>query len=88
VFALGLAKFLKNVDLDRLASATDGFSGADIASICQEVKMGMVRAKLKGKAAGVTTDSVLDVLGTRRPSVTAKDLGEYASFLQEYGERK
>ncbi|MCX6770513.1 MAG: AAA family ATPase [Candidatus Micrarchaeota archaeon] len=88
VFALGLAKFLKNVNLDRLAAATDGFSGADIASICQEVKMELVRQKLKGKPTDVTTDSVLDVVGTRRPSITGKDLKEYVSFTQEYGERK
>ena len=88
VFALGLAKFMKNVNLDKLAAATEGYSGADISSICQEVKMDLVRQKLKGKPADVTTASVLDVVGTRRPSVTKKDLAEYISFTQEYGERK
>ena len=88
VFTLGLAKFLKNVNLDALAAATDGYSGADISSICQEVKMELVRQKLKGKPTDVTTESVLDVVGTRRPSVTRKDLTEYVSFTQEYGERK
>jgi len=88
VFAIGLAKFMKNVNLDKLAAATEGYSGADIASICQEVKMGLVRQKLKGKPADVTTESVLDVVGTRRPSITRKDLAEYISFTQEYGERK
>lgn len=88
VFAISLAKFLKNVDLNRLAEATDGFSGADITSICQEVKMGLVRSKLKGKAIEVTTDSVLSIIATRRPSITKKDLREYDSFVTEYGERK
>jgi SpoVK/Ycf46/Vps4 family AAA+-type ATPase len=88
VFSLGLAKFLKNVNLDRLAAATEGYSGADITSICQEVKMELVRQKLKGKPIEVTTAAVLDVVGTRRPSVTKKDLAEYVSFSQEYGERK
>ena len=88
VFTLGLAKFLKNVNLDALASATDGFSGADISSICQEVKMGLVRARLKGKPGDVTTESVLEVVGTRKPSISGKDLKEYVSFTQEYGERK
>jgi len=88
VFAIGLAKFLKNVDLDRLADATEGYSGADISSICQEVKMGLVREKLKGKPADVTTQSVLAVAAARKPSITAKDLREYVSFTEEYGERK
>jgi SpoVK/Ycf46/Vps4 family AAA+-type ATPase len=88
VFSLGLAKFLKKVSLDRLAEATEGYSGADIASICQEVKMGMVRERLKGKPTEATTDSVLAVAATRRPSITAKDLREYESFTREYGERR
>ena len=88
VFSLGLAKFLKSVNLDRLAAATDGYSGADISSICQEVKMELVRQKLKGKPIEVTTAAVLDVVGTRRPSVSGKDLKEYVSFTEEYGERK
>jgi len=88
VFALGLAKFLKNVDLGRLAAATDGYSGADITSICQEVKMELVRQRLKGKPMEVSTASVLDVAAARRPSVTKKDLSSYAMFAQEYGERK
>ncbi len=88
IFALQLAKFLKNVNLDKLAAATDGYSGADIASICQEVKMGMVRERLKGKPTGVTNASVLEVVSKRKPSVTQKNLREYVSFTEEYGERK
>jgi SpoVK/Ycf46/Vps4 family AAA+-type ATPase len=88
VFALGLAKFLKNVNLDSLAAATDGYSGADITSICQEVKMGMVRSRLKGKQSETTTQSVLEVVAARKPSITRKDLEEYVSFTREYGERK
>jgi len=88
VFALGLAKFLKNVSLDKLAAATEGYSGADLTSICQEVKMGLVRERLKGKPTDVTTQSVLAVVATRKPSITGKDLREYVSFTQEYGERK
>jgi len=48
----------------------------------------VVRQKLRGKPVEVTTASVLAVVGTRRPSVTGKDLKEYVSFTQEYGERK
>jgi transitional endoplasmic reticulum ATPase len=88
VFALSLAKFLKNVNLDRLAAATEGYSGADISSICQEVKMGLVRAKLKGKPSEVSTSSVLEVVASRKPSITQKDLRGYVAFTQEYGERK
>jgi transitional endoplasmic reticulum ATPase len=88
IFALQLAKFLKGLDLNRLAQATEGFTGADIASICQEAKMQVVRDRLKGKPASLTTEAVLGIIASRRPSVTQKDLREYQAFMEEYGERK
>ncbi|MEM2137814.1 MAG: AAA family ATPase, partial [Candidatus Anstonellaceae archaeon] len=88
IFATNLAKFLKGLSLGKLAEATEGFSGADIASICQEVKMQLVRDKLKGKPSTLTTESVMKVIADRRPSITRKDLIEYDSFRKEYGERK
>ena len=88
LFTLQLSKFLKGLNMGRLADATDGFTGADIASICQEVKMQVVRDRLKGKQIALTDDSVLKVAAGRRPSVTTKDLKEYYSFMEEYGERK
>lgn len=88
LLTINLAKFLKEVDVKKLATATDGYTGADLASVCQEVKMQVVRERLKGKQSPVTTETVLKVASGRRPSVTAKDLKEYFSFMQEYGERK
>jgi len=88
LFAIQLSKFLKGMDLTKLAQATEGFTGADIASICQEVKMQVVRDRLKGKAISMTSESVIRVASGRRPSVSSKDLKEYYSFMQEYGERK
>jgi len=88
IFTTNLSKFLKDLDLNRLADATEGFSGADIASVCQEVKMQLVRDKLKGKSSGLSTEQVLAVISSRRPSITKKDLREYELFREEYGERK
>ncbi|VVC02000.1 VCP-like ATPase [uncultured archaeon] len=88
IFTLQLSKFLKDVDVEKCAKATEGFSGADVSSICQNVKMQAVRDRLAGKQMKVNTAAVLGVAGGRRPSVTAKDLREYLSFMQEYGERK
>ena len=88
IFTTSLAKFLKDVDVDKLSRATDGFSGADVSSICQNVKMQAVRDKLAGKPMKINTASIMAVIAGRRPSVTAKDLREYIAFMQEYGERK
>jgi SpoVK/Ycf46/Vps4 family AAA+-type ATPase len=88
IFANSLAKFLEKLDLGKLAIATEGFSGADVTSICQEVKMQLVRDRLSGKPTAVTNESVMKVISSRRPSVTQKDLREYFAFMEEYGERK
>ena len=88
IFTTNLSKFLKSLDLRRLSDATEGFSGADVASICQEVKMQLVRDKLKGKPTELLTEHVMKVVSSRRPSITKRDLREYDLFKEEYGERK
>ena len=88
LFASNLAKFLKNVNVSMLAKLSDGFSGADIAAVGQEVKMQLVRDRLKGKEASVKTEDVIAVMKNRRPSISSRDLQEYSLFLKEYGERK
>jgi len=79
---------LKTLDFDRLADVTEGFSGADVASVCQEVKMQLVRDQLEGKTSPFNTSSVVKAISTRRPSITSAELNEYALFRRTYGERK
>ena len=71
-----------------LSSATAGFSGADIASICQSVKMDALRSKLAGNPMKITTQNMLELIKTRRASITPELLDEYRRFVDEYGERK
>lgn len=88
LFENNLAKFREKVDTGKLAAATDAFSGADIASVCQEVKMEMVRGKLRGKPIALGTEAVMKIISGRRPSITANDLKGYFAFMSEYGERR
>ena len=88
IFEQNLGQEGKVVDIEKLATETEGYSGADIASICQEAKMALVRAEMGGKEARLTTQYVFSLISARRPSITRKDLAEYAAFLEEYGERK
>jgi SpoVK/Ycf46/Vps4 family AAA+-type ATPase len=76
------------MDWDLLASKTEGFTGADIASICQDAKMQLVRSKLKGKENKLTTNSLMEIIASRRPSITLHHLQTYIKFLEEYGERR
>ncbi len=87
LFELYLGDFAKNVDLERLAEETEGFTGADIASICETVKMEAVKKMVKGEKAEISTEDVLKVVRSRHPSVTPQLLAKYQRFIQEYGER-
>jgi transitional endoplasmic reticulum ATPase len=88
IFKINLGEFADKLNPDSFASLTDGFSGADIASICQEVKMVLLRDKLAGREPKTSDDLVIGVIKKRRPSITKDLLREYQEFLIEYGERR
>ena len=89
MFQKFLAKVPKeDINYAVLAAASEGFTGADINSACQEAKFGMVREGIAGKKEGkLTTEDVLSVVSRRKPSLTLEMLEEYKKFLDEYGER-
>jgi SpoVK/Ycf46/Vps4 family AAA+-type ATPase len=78
---------LQTIDFNLLADLTEGYSGADIASICQEVKMQIVREELKGKEVNLDNNFIISIISKRRPSITKADLAEYEQFKLAYGER-
>ncbi|MBN2121639.1 AAA family ATPase [Candidatus Micrarchaeota archaeon] len=88
LFKIHLGKFTGGLDIGRLAEATAGFTGADIAALSQQAKMGMLREKLSGKKAELETSDVEKLLSAMKPSVTRRMLEEYESFVEEYGERR
>jgi len=88
IFKINLGEFAENLNAGSFASITDGFSGADIASVCQEVKMVLLRDKLSGKEPKPSDGAVIEIIKKRRPSITKDSMGEYNEFLAEYGERR
>jgi transitional endoplasmic reticulum ATPase len=90
IFELNLKGVPKAPDVDfaRLAKYTDGYTGADIASICQEAKMRLVRGRLAGKRKELHQSDLLEIISQRKPSVTPQMLESYMRFLREYGERR
>lgn len=88
IFKIHLGKFAENINLKKLASKTEGFTGADIAAICQSAKMDALKQKISGKEPKVDTKMLLGIIKKRRPSVTRPMLAEYEKFLEEYGERR
>ncbi|NYZ73646.1 AAA family ATPase [Candidatus Micrarchaeota archaeon] len=88
MFNIHLGTFASGVDLKALAAASPGFSGADIAEVCQNAKMKALRTKLAGKPEAVSTGTIMEILKTRRPSITPQILDEYRIFMEAYGERR
>ncbi|MCX8205913.1 MAG: AAA family ATPase, partial [Candidatus Micrarchaeota archaeon] len=86
-------KFLEKVpkdeiDYEKLAIASEGFTGADISSACQEAKFSLVRKSISGREGRLSTEDVLKVVRARKPSLTMEMLQTYKRFIQEYGERR
>ncbi len=88
IFKIHLGKYASDVDLDLLASITEGFSGADIASVCQSAKMKLLKSKIKGEEIKLTTEMLINIIKKRKPSISKELLREYKLFLEKYGERE
>jgi SpoVK/Ycf46/Vps4 family AAA+-type ATPase len=90
IFSLNLGDSGKDVSIDELAKTAAGFSGADITSICQEAKMQIVRERIRSpnSVRKLSTTELLNIIRSRRPSITRTQLAEFERFVQEYGERK
>ncbi len=75
------------IDFDLLAKETEGFSGADLVAVAEEVKLKLVKDIIAGKKPELATDDILKVIKSRKPSITKELLKEYEEFLRAYGER-
>jgi len=90
IFSLNLQNIeIKDLDLDLAAEKTTGYTGADIANICREVKTKALTASIKtGRPPFITMQDLLTQIENTRPSVTEEMMEEYLIFLAKYGERK
>jgi transitional endoplasmic reticulum ATPase len=64
---------LENVNLEELASMTEGFSGADLDGLCREAGMRALREGIKK----VTGDHFRQALKEIKPSITKEMIEEY-----------
>ncbi len=87
-----LKRYLKDkplapdVDLDKLATRTERFTGADIQSVCAEA---VRRAMQRGdpKVEPITMSDLETAIGGIKPSVTLNMLREYEQLADQYGRR-
>jgi len=77
-----------NIDYDKLAELTEGFTGADIKVVCEEVNRKIAKKAIKkNKIINITTGDFINVIKNMTPSVTPSELKKYEMFRSMF-ERK
>ena len=70
----------KDVDLKLLAKETGGYSGSDIAALCREAGMRVLRKDIKGKE--VRMQHFREAMKEIKPSLTPETIREYEYFTE------
>ncbi|MFC7490411.1 MULTISPECIES: AAA family ATPase [unclassified Knoellia] len=93
IFALHLqGRPSERIDLGRLAKATEGFSGADVALVCEQAtESAMENSMASGFVRPITQSQVLEAAGQVRPSIgewmeTARNYALYSNSSGSYDE--
>ena len=86
---------LTETEINLLAEETEGFSGADLKSLCTDAAMGPIR-QLGTKALEISVNDVPPIsfkhfkksLKGTRPSVSPGDLTQYVEWDKTYGTKR
>ncbi len=76
----------KDVDLEKLAEMTEGYSGADIEAVCREAGLTALRESLKAKE--VKMKHFEEVLKKIKPSLTNVNVKAYEEFVNKKEEAR
>lgn len=86
-----LLNLAPDVDLDRLARLTEGFSGSDIMDICQSVQLKVnseifenCEDYMKAKPRPINMRDFLEILEKRKPSINREMLAQYEKWFNEF----
>ena len=72
----------EDVDLERIAETTEGYTGADLAALCREAAILALREA--GKPTKVEMRHFLKAIEVVKPSVTKEDLERYKRIAEEF----
>ncbi len=90
IFEQNLKKAPTSDDIDyaKLADMTVGYTGADIATVCKQAKLGALEKTLAaGQEAKIAQADIEKVLQKVRPSAPSIVIGRYMTFLSRFGSR-
>lgn len=78
------------IDLDKLAELTEGYSSADIFSIVKETQVNIVEEHYEknggqGKPRPITTEDFIKVIKSRKPSIDPNILEAYRLWEEKFG---
>lgn len=74
-----------DVDFDKLAEATQRFSGADIKGVCDAVaQMVAQEAAVEHKIIGITMEDIMNVIHTTKASTSLAQVEEYNKFKLDF----
>ncbi|XP_022172151.1 fidgetin-like protein 1 isoform X2 [Myzus persicae] len=84
---------LSDDDLEKIASLSNGYSGADMKSLCQEASLGPIRSMSFDMINKIEADQVrpinlqdfLSALKIVMPSVSSEDLNHYVAWNDKFG---
>lgn len=87
IFKLNLHKapLADDFSFDKLASITEGYTGADITNICRQAKVNALQLSLETKEdVKLSTSDVEKIIKATKPSAPSNVLNRYKEFMDEY----
>ncbi|MEM0344496.1 MAG: AAA family ATPase, partial [Thermofilaceae archaeon] len=72
----------EDVDLEKIADATEGYTGADLAALCKEAAI--IALREAGKPTKVTMKHFLKSMEAVKPSITKEDIERYKRIAEEF----
>ncbi|GEM_PF-5459109 len=70
-----------DVDFDRLAELTEGYSSQDIVMICDEARARLAELEREGRAAVLTMSDLEEVVRSHRPLASREDVIKCVEFM-------